>query len=180
MIFTNKDQASARDRRHVQWKQMGRHMRKISSSFFGCLNCGEFEVRTTRGGKRWKFWFKQGDVYQSYYPDKVGWSEYCFECSAKDDKCWNRKDRTNKKIVYDQIVDPIAIQHVGGTGNGSNYRLLDRRMNLMTKTISILADGTEHVVEETTAAVNTRRAKTKSEAKPIDLSKIKIVNFDKP
>lgn len=176
----NKDQAAGRDRRHAEWKRMGRYMKKISSSFMGCINCGEFEMRTTKNGKPYKFWYQPGDVYKSYYASKTGWSEWCFECGAKDGKCWNRKDSTMKRIEYDEIVDPIAIQRMGGTGDASNFRLLDRKMNLMTKTISILADGTEHVVEETTAAVNTRRAaKKQAEVKTIDLSKIKIIPITK-
>lgn len=83
----SKLQASLRDRAASTWKERKLYY-KVGSYFKGCNNCGhKIEVESESG--RIQVRYTSGfDIFRSYDPKALGWTYYCWTCSAKDEKCW--------------------------------------------------------------------------------------------
>jgi hypothetical protein len=76
-------QAAMRDSSARRAREM-RHCYRVGSVFKGCANCGEVEVDEEGKAK-----FTSGfNVYRSYQPSATKWTWICWDCSAKDLKCW--------------------------------------------------------------------------------------------
>jgi len=79
-------------------------LKKISyrcgSYMKGCRNCGETKWIRTKKGKR-KRRYKSGyAVFRSYAPSQTGWTFWCYECGAKDERCWgNCRDELGHAAV---------------------------------------------------------------------------------
>ncbi len=64
---------------------------RCGSSYKGCHNCGDWEMRWV--GKRRRKWYTSGkDVWRSYSPASMPedwrWTYWCYTCGARDEECW--------------------------------------------------------------------------------------------
>ena len=69
-----------------QWS--GRGFYKVGSYFKGCMHCGETIEEELPSGRTVVRYLSGHDVFRSYCPKQMGWTYYCWTCSAKDAKCW--------------------------------------------------------------------------------------------
>ena len=77
-----------KDKSAMGWKEK-QQMYKVGSCFKGCAHCGDVEIDVDeRTGKKKKRWLTGMSVYRSYHPWRTGFTYYCWDCSAKDEKCW--------------------------------------------------------------------------------------------
>lgn len=83
----NKLQAATKDAAARTWREKKLYYR-VGSYFKGCNNCGhKIEVESESG--RIQVRYTSGfDVFRSYDPKALGWTYYCWTCSAKDSRCW--------------------------------------------------------------------------------------------
>lgn len=90
-------QASMKDANYKKSAKERMNMKKVGSTFRGCLRCGQWEmrerhVRSECGShietKEYKHWYIGTNVYEAYSPVVMGWSFWCWDCGAKDDLCW--------------------------------------------------------------------------------------------
>lgn len=80
-------QAAMRDRMARSWAER-KVMYKVGSVFKGCANCGDYEEEETESGRTKRRYTSGLMVFRSYVPCRVGWTYWCYECGAKDEKCW--------------------------------------------------------------------------------------------
>ena len=80
-------QAAMKDNSAKGWVER-RVMYKVGSCFKGCAHCGDVEVEVLDNGRERKRWKTGMSVYRSYHPKQVGWTYICWDCTAKDEKCW--------------------------------------------------------------------------------------------
>jgi len=81
-------QAAMRDKAAKRWRER-KVMYKIGSYFQGCANCGETtKVEVGNSGRMVLRYLSGYQVYRAYQPKASGFTYYCYECSAKDLKCW--------------------------------------------------------------------------------------------
>ena len=81
-------EASMRDQSAKRWRER-KVMYKIGSYFQGCANCGETtKVEVGNSGRMVLCYLSGYQVYRAYQPKASGFTYYCYECSAKDLKCW--------------------------------------------------------------------------------------------
>ena len=83
----NKLQASMKDASAKRWREDKVHY-KIGSYFKGCRNCGVTEWVELPSGKEVERYLTGHNVFRAYDPAWSGYTFYCFDCSAKDLKCW--------------------------------------------------------------------------------------------
>ena len=84
-------QADMKDSNHSRRWRESKIYYKIGSYFKGCQNCGEKEI--IKLGERSVVRYLSGyQVMRSYKPWVVGWTYWCYECGAKDAKCWKAED----------------------------------------------------------------------------------------
>jgi hypothetical protein len=77
-----------RDKAAKRWRER-KVMYKIGSYFQGCANCGETtKVEVGNSGRMVLRYLSGYQVYRAYQPKASGFTYYCYECSAKDLKCW--------------------------------------------------------------------------------------------
>jgi len=72
---------------------------KIGSYFKGCYNCGETDMVETASGRMKKVYRSGYFVYRAYVPSRVGWTYYCYTCSAKDDIAWEDAQDIGEEAV---------------------------------------------------------------------------------
>ena len=81
-------EAATRDRSAATWRER-KVMYKVGSYFKGCSNCGETEEVEVGSSGRMVLRYLTGlQVFRSYQPSAVKWTYWCYECGAKDEKCW--------------------------------------------------------------------------------------------
>ena len=81
-------EAATRDRAAAAWRER-KVMYKVGSYFKGCSNCGETEEVEVGSSGRMVLRYLTGlQVFRSYQPSAVKWTYWCYECGAKDEKCW--------------------------------------------------------------------------------------------
>jgi hypothetical protein len=84
----NKLQASMKDA-SAKRARAGRNMYRVGGYMKGCAHCGDTKEVEGPGGRP-KIVFTSGfQVFRSYDPQWVGWTWWCYECGAKDLKCWS-------------------------------------------------------------------------------------------
>lgn len=84
----NKLQAAMKDKSASSWRER-KVMYKVGSYFKGCSNCGETEEVEVGSSGRMVLRYLTGlQVFRSYQPSAVKWTYWCYECGAKDEKCW--------------------------------------------------------------------------------------------
>ena len=84
----NKLQAAMKDKSASSWRER-KVMYKVGSYFKGCSNCGETEEVEVGSSGRMVLRYLTGlQVFRSYSPKWMGWTYWCYECGAKDEKCW--------------------------------------------------------------------------------------------
>ena len=84
----NKLQAAMKDKSASSWRER-KVMYKIGSYFQGCANCGETtKVEVGNSGRMVLRYLSGYQVYRAYQPKASGFTYYCYECSAKDLRCW--------------------------------------------------------------------------------------------
>lgn len=80
-------QAAMKDNSAKRWVE-NKVMYRVGSCFKGCAHCGDVEVEIDDNGKEKKRWLTGMQVFRSYHPKQVGWTYMCWDCTAKDEKCW--------------------------------------------------------------------------------------------
>jgi hypothetical protein len=81
-------EAATRDRAAAAWRER-KVMYKVGSYFKGCSNCGETEeVEVGNSGRMVLRYLSGYQVFRAYQPKASGFTYYCYECSAKDLRCW--------------------------------------------------------------------------------------------
>ena len=81
-------EAATRDRSAATWRER-KVMYKVGSYFKGCGNCGETEeVEVGNSGRTVLRYLSGYQVFRAYQPKASGFTYYCYECSAKDLRCW--------------------------------------------------------------------------------------------
>lgn len=88
-------QAAMRDA-SAKRARVNRGMFKVGGAFKGCAHCGEWYTKII-GGRPRKIYTSGYDVFRSYDPGFVGWTFYCFTCSAKDLDAWENDADGNVK-----------------------------------------------------------------------------------
>ena len=84
----NKLQAATRDRSAAAWRER-KVMYKVGSYFKGCDNCGETEEVEVGSSGRMALRYLSGlQVFRAYQPGASGFTYWCWDCGAKDLKCW--------------------------------------------------------------------------------------------
>ena len=84
----NKLQAATRDRSAATWRER-KVMYKVGSYFKGCGNCGETEeVEVGNSGRMVLRYLSGLQVFRAYQPNASGFTYWCWDCGAKDLKCW--------------------------------------------------------------------------------------------
>jgi len=64
-------------------------MYKVGSYFKGCGNCGETEeVEVGNSGRMVLRYLSGLQVFRAYQPNASGFTYWCWDCGAKDLKCW--------------------------------------------------------------------------------------------
>lgn len=58
---------------------------KVGGYFKGCANCGELEERDDDKER----YLSGYQVYRSYVPARTKWTYKCWECGARDLRCWS-------------------------------------------------------------------------------------------
>ena len=84
----NKLQAAMHDRSAASWRER-KVMFKVGSYFRGCRNCGDTEWVELPSGREVERWLTGTSVFRAYQPSASGFTYYCWDCSAKDLKCWD-------------------------------------------------------------------------------------------
>jgi hypothetical protein len=83
----NKLQAATKDAAARTWREKKLYYR-VGSYFKGCNNCGErIEVESDSGKPQVRY-LSGYDVFRAYDPHAMGFTYYCWTCSAKDERCW--------------------------------------------------------------------------------------------
>ena len=81
-------EAATRDRAAAAWRER-KVMYKVGSYFKGCSNCGETtEVEVGSSGRTVLRYLTGLQVFRAYQPSASGFTYWCYECGAKDEKCW--------------------------------------------------------------------------------------------
>ncbi len=80
-------QAAMRDKAARSWAERKLYY-KVGSVFKGCANCGDYEEEETESGRTKRRYTSGYMVFRSYSPGHIGWTYWCYECGAKDEKCW--------------------------------------------------------------------------------------------
>jgi hypothetical protein len=80
-------QAAMRDKAAKRWNESKLYY-KVGSVFKGCANCGDYEEDETESGRTKRRYTSGYQVFRSYSPKWMGWTYWCYECGAKDEKCW--------------------------------------------------------------------------------------------
>ena len=80
-------QAAMRDKAAKRWNESKLYY-KVGSVFKGCANCGDYEEDETESGRTERRYTSGYQVFRSYSPKWMGWTYWCYECGAKDEKCW--------------------------------------------------------------------------------------------
>ena len=62
---------------------------KIGSYFKACENCSQKEEIELDSGKVVVRYLSGYQVFRAYSPKSAGFSYWCYECGAKDLKCWD-------------------------------------------------------------------------------------------
>lgn len=62
---------------------------KIGSYFKACENCSQKEEIELDSGKVVVCYLSGYQVFRAYSPKSAGFSYWCYECGAKDLKCWD-------------------------------------------------------------------------------------------
>ena len=83
----NKLQAATKDAAARTWREKKLYYR-VGSYFKGCNNCGEKIEVESDSGKTQVRYLSGYDVFRAYDPHAMGFTYYCWTCSAKDEKCW--------------------------------------------------------------------------------------------
>ena len=81
-------QAAMRDKAAKRWNESKLYY-KVGSVFKGCVNCGDYEEDETESGRTKRRYTSGYQVFRSYSPKWMGWTYWCYECGAKDEKCWS-------------------------------------------------------------------------------------------
>jgi len=84
----NKLQAATHDRSAATWRER-KVMYKVGSVFKGCANCGDYEEDEAESGRTKRRYTSGYQVFRSYSPKWMGWTYWCWDCGAKDLKCWD-------------------------------------------------------------------------------------------
>ena len=85
----NKLQAATHDRSAATWRER-KVMYKVGSYFKGCSNCGETEeVEVGNLGRTVLRYLSGLQVFRAYQPSASGFTYWCWDCGAKDLKCWD-------------------------------------------------------------------------------------------
>lgn len=80
-------QASLKDKSASTWRER-KLMYKVGSCFKGCRQCGDFTIEVTASGKEKKRYLTGMNVFRAFCPTQLGWTYLCWDCSAKDHRCW--------------------------------------------------------------------------------------------
>ena len=80
-------QAAMRDRSAATWRER-KVMYRVGSYFKGCAHCGDTEEVETASGRTVLRYLTGHQVFRSYQPSAMKWTYWCYECGAKDEKCW--------------------------------------------------------------------------------------------
>lgn len=62
---------------------------KVGSYFKACENCSQKEEIELDSGRIVTRYLSGYAVYRAYNPKAVGFTYWCYECGAKDGKCWD-------------------------------------------------------------------------------------------
>jgi hypothetical protein len=81
-------EAAIKDSAARRWSERRTYYR-VGSFMKGCANCGETELVELPNGKEVLRYTSGFQVFRSYDPKWVGWTWWCYECGAKDLKCWS-------------------------------------------------------------------------------------------
>lgn len=116
-------QAAMKDRSAKTWSER-RHMFKVGSYFKGCLNCGEV-AWVPWGDREVKRYLSGYQVFRSYDPAFLKWTWWCWECGAKDLRCWEESD-----WVLSQLGKPPLMGCRDAKAAVKRYILMERQAAL--------------------------------------------------
>ena len=80
-------QAAMRDRA-ASAARANRYYYRVGSAFKGCANCGDTEEEELPSGRIVVRYTSGFQVFRSYSPSWTKWTLWCYECGAKDLRCW--------------------------------------------------------------------------------------------
>ena len=85
----NKLQAALKDKSAATWRER-KTMYRVGSFFKGCDHCGETEeVEIGNSGRTVLRYLSGLQVFRAYQPSASGFTYWCWDCGAKDLKCWD-------------------------------------------------------------------------------------------
>ncbi len=83
-------QAALKDSSAKKWQERKQYYR-VGGAYKACHNCGEYDEER-------EVWTSGFQVFRSYHPEQVGWTHWCYECGAKDERCWPEPQARQAKV----------------------------------------------------------------------------------
>jgi hypothetical protein len=113
---------------------------KVGSYFKGCRNCGDTHFEEMRNGREVERYDSGYAVWRSYCPGQTGWTYWCYECGAKDRRCWEDAKDIGEDAVRGTRDAITSHKKSGKAGRSRQRAVSDVDISAFAKSVGRIFD----------------------------------------